>query len=99
MEHRCGVRRTLDRTVLVRRRRWAGSVVARLVDVSISGAFIEGPPDAFPLYALLKIEVTTPGGCTGAQLLTCNAMVTRIGVNGVGLAFDEIRPTGSLARL
>ena len=99
MEHRCGVRRPLDRTVLVRRRGWAGSLVARLVDLSISGAFIEGPPNAFPLYALVKIELTPPGVGTRGQLLTCHAMVARVGVNGVGLAFDEVRPTESLARL
>ena len=99
MEHRCGVRRKLNRTVLVRRRGWGGSVVARLVDVSISGAYIEGPPDAFPLYALVRIEVTPPGGVTGGKLLTCKAMVTRVGVNGVGLAFDEVRPNESLAKV
>lgn len=30
MEHRCGGRRSLDLTVLVRRRGWGGSVVARV---------------------------------------------------------------------
>jgi len=97
MEHRCGTRRNVELTVLVRRRGWSGSVVARLTDVSISGAFIEGPPDAFPLYSLVQLEATPPGGAS-TRLMTCRAMVARVGKNGVGLVFDQIRPA-SLAPL
>ena len=93
MEHRCGGRRSLDLTVLVRRRGWAGSVVARLTDISISGAFIEGPTEAFPLHALVHLEATPPGGAS-CRLMSCRAMVARVGRNGVGLVFDHIRPAG-----
>lgn len=93
MEHRCGLRRNLDLTVLVRRRGWAGSVVARLHDISISGAFVEGPPEAFPLYSFVQLEATPPGGAS-ARLMTCRAMVARVGSTGVGLVFDQVRPAG-----
>jgi hypothetical protein len=96
MEHRCGVRRNLGATVLVRRRGWAGSVVAQLTDISISGAFIEAPREAFPLHSLVQIEITPPGLASN-RLMTCKAMVARIGVNGVGLVFDQIRPRGLAA--
>ncbi len=92
MEHRCGVRRNLGLTVLVRRRGWAGSVVAQMTDLSISGAFIEAPPESFPLYSVVQFEATRPGGAS--RLMTCKAMVARVGVNGVGLVFDQIRPRG-----
>ncbi|MBL8202019.1 MAG: PilZ domain-containing protein [Chromatiales bacterium] len=93
MEHRCGVRHNLEVTVLVRRRGWAGSVVARLTDLSISGAFIEGPPGAFPLYSLVLLEATPPGGAS-TRLMSCKAMVARVSDKGVGLVFDQIRPSG-----
>lgn len=93
MEHRCGARRNLGLTVLVRRRGWGGSVVARLTDISISGAFIEGPPEAFPLYSLVQLEATPPGAAS-RRLMSCRAMVARVGRNGVGLVFDQIRPAG-----
>jgi hypothetical protein len=93
MEHRCGTRRNLELTVLVRRRGWGGSVVACLTDISISGAFIEGPPEAFPLYSLVQLEATPPGGAS-TRLMTCKAMVARVSTEGVGLVFDQIRPPG-----
>jgi hypothetical protein len=93
MEHRCGSRRALELTVLVRRRGWAGSVVARLSDISISGAFLQGPPEAFPLYSLVHLEATPPGGAS-TRLMTCKAMVARVGRDGVGLVFDQVRPAG-----
>ena len=93
MEHRCGARRSLELKVLVRRRGWGGSVVARLTDISISGAFIEGPPGAFPLHSLVQLEATPPGGAS-RRLMSCRAMVARVGSNGVGLVFDQIRPAG-----
>ncbi len=93
MEHRCGTRRNLELTVLVRRRGWSGSVVARLADISISGAFIEGPAGAFPLYSLVRLEATPPGGAS-SRLMSCRAMVARVDRNGVGLVFDQIRPAG-----
>jgi hypothetical protein len=85
------LRRKLALTVLVRRRGWAGSVVARLTEISISGAFLEGPVEAFPLYSLVQLEATPPGGAS-SDLMTCKAMVARIGTNGVGLVFDQVRP-------
>ncbi len=93
MEHRCGTRRKTDLTVLVRRRGWGGWVVTRLVDVSISGAYLEGPTEAFPLYSLVRLEATPPGGAS-ARLMTCTAMVARVGTDGVGLVFDQVRPPG-----
>ncbi len=90
MEHRCGVRRNLGLTVLVRRRGWAGSVVAELTNLSISGAFVEAQTDAFPLYSLVQLEASRPGGAS-TRLMTCKAMVARVGVNGVGLVFDQLR--------
>ena len=96
MEHRCGTRRNLGLTVLIRRRGWAGSVVAELTNISISGAFIEASPGAFPLHSLVQIETTAPGEA-GARLMTCRALVARVGGNGVGLVFDQIRPRGLAA--
>ena len=96
MEHRCGVRRDLDLTVLVRRRGWAGSVVAQIRNISITGCFIQGPPAAFPLYALVRLEAAQPGDA-GARWMACNAMVARVATNGVGLLFDQVRPAGLLS--
>lgn len=93
MEHRHGTRRRLDMTVLVRRRGWGGSVVARLADVSISGAYLVGPADAFPLHSLVQLEASPPGGAS-TRLMHCRAMVARIGPDGVGLVFDQVRPPG-----
>lgn len=93
MEHRCGMRRAVDLTVLVRRRGWGGSVVGRVTDLSISGAYLVGPPEAFPLYSLVQIEATPPGGAS-ARAMTCRAMVARTGPDGVGLVFDQVRPAG-----
>jgi len=93
MEHRCGTRRNVALTVLVRRRGWTGSVVAQLTDISISGAFIAGPPDAFPLHSLVQLEATPPGGAT-TRLMSCKGMVARVASNGVGLVFDQVRPAG-----
>ncbi len=90
MEHRCGVRLNLGLTVLVRRRGWAGSVVAELTNISISGAFIEAPPGSFPLYSLVRLEATSPGGASPG-LMTSRAMVARVARNGVGLVFDQLR--------
>ncbi len=91
MEHRCGTRRNLGLTVLIRRRGWAGSVVAELTNISISGAFIEAWPAAFPQHSLVQIETTAPGEA-GGRLMTCRAVVARVAGNGVGLVFDQIRP-------
>jgi len=96
MEHRCGVRRNLQLTVLLRRRGWAGSVVAELTNISISGAFIEASTGAFPLHSFVQIETTTPGEAS-ARLMTCRAMVARVAGNGVGLVFDQLRPRGLAA--
>jgi hypothetical protein len=96
MEHRCGIRRNLGLTVLVRRRGWAGSVVAELTNLSISGGFIEASPELFPLYSLVRLEASRPGEAS-TRLMTCRAMVARVGVNGVGLVFDQIRPRGLTA--
>ena len=93
MEHRCGERRDIGMTVLVRRRGWAGSVVARLKDISISGAFIVGPADAFPLHSLVQVEATAPGGASSRPMM-CKAMVARVAADGVGLVFDQVRPAG-----
>lgn len=96
MEHRCGVRRNLGLTVLVRRRGWAGSVVAELTNLSISGAFIQVPTASFPLYTVVRLETSRPGAAS-TRLMNCRAMVARVDLNGVGLVFDQIRPRGLAA--
>jgi hypothetical protein len=93
MEHRCGARRAVNLTVLVRRRSWGGSIVARLANLSISGAFLEVPADSLPLHAVIHLETATPGGVTNRNL-SCRAMVARVGVDGVGVVFDQLRPAG-----
>ena len=98
MEHRWGIRRHLGQTVLIRRRGWAGSVVAQLTNISISGAFIAAAPGSFPLHSLVLIETTNPEGAS-ARLMMCRAMVARVTANGVGLVFDQLRPSASRSLL
>jgi len=93
MDHRCGERRTVRTTVLLRRRGWAGWVVGELQDLSISGAFLTVAAGALPLHAQVRLEAPCPGPQAG-RLAHCNAMVTRVTRDGVGLAFDEMAPTG-----
>ncbi|MEO8443530.1 MAG: PilZ domain-containing protein [Gammaproteobacteria bacterium] len=93
MEHRCGTRQKVGITVLVRRRGWAGSVVAELTDLSITGAFIAAPPEVFPVHSMLRIKATPPF-LPGNTPLSCRAMVARLGTDGIGVVFDQTRPRG-----
>jgi hypothetical protein len=93
MDHRCGERRPVRTTVLLRRRAWAGWVVGELVDLSVSGAFVELHAGNLPLHAQVRIEADCPGPGT-ARLMHCNAMVARVDPRGVGLVFDAVAPAG-----
>ena len=93
MDHRCGRRHSVGITVLVRRRGWHGWVVARLEDLSISGAFLRAPAGSLPLHAQVRLEAPCPG-VGPPRLMHCTAMVVRVAGGGVGLAFDELAPPG-----
>lgn len=93
MDHRCGERRPVRVTVLLRRRAWSGWVVGELIDLSVSGAFVELRAGRLPVHAQVRLEADCPGPGT-ARLMHCNAMVARVEPNGVGLVFDEVAPAG-----
>jgi hypothetical protein len=92
MDHRCGERRAIGTTVLLRRRGWAGWVVAELADLSISGAYLRLQGPGMPLRAQVRLEAPRPDGTPG--LMHCNAMVVRVDRGGVALMFDELAPRG-----
>ncbi len=91
MDHRCGERRPVGITVLLRRRGWEGWIVGHLEDLSISGAFIRAPRGSLPLHAQVRLEMSLSGD-RAARLMHCNAMVARVGPTGVGLVFDGLAP-------
>lgn len=91
MEHRCGQRRAVNMTILLRRRGWGGWLVGQLTDVSISGAFIRVAGGALPNLALVEIEASQPGG---RRMLRSKALVVRSTPDGIGILFDELRPAG-----
>jgi hypothetical protein len=93
MEHRCGERRAVRTTVLLRRRGWAGWIVGELRDISVSGAYLALHAGSLPLHAQVRLEAPWPGPGP-ARLMHCTAMVARVERGGVGLAFDELAPVG-----
>ena len=93
MDHRCGERRPVSATVLLRRRGWAGWVVAEFVDLSVSGALLRLKAAALPRHAWVRLEARAPGEGS-AKLLHCDAMVVRVAGDRVGIAFDELAPAG-----
>ena len=98
MNHRCGERHRLAATMLLRRPGWGGCFVGRLVDLSVSGAFVATRVWAFPVGSVVRLETAaTIDGV--ARLLRCQAMVVRASRTGIGLMFDEIGPPGFTALL
>lgn len=92
MDHRCGERRRVRLTVLLRRNGWSGCIVGRLMDLSVTGAFIEVPPQAFPLHTVVRLEAALPFDLA-PRLTHCRAMVVRTDPGGIGIVFDEMRPS------
>ncbi|MCK6370834.1 MAG: PilZ domain-containing protein [Gammaproteobacteria bacterium] len=93
MDHRCGERHPAGTTVLVRRRGWAGWVVAELENISVSGALLKLERGELPRHALVRLEASSPGESSG-RLLHGDAVVARASGNRVGLAFDRLAPPG-----
>ena len=93
MDHRCGERHPIHITALIRRRGWAGWVVAELENLSVSGALMKLNGARLPRHALVRLEARAPGEGSG-RLLHCDAMVVRVADERVGLAFDELAPAG-----
>lgn len=93
MDHRCGERHPARLTVLIRRRGWAGWVVAEIENLSVSGALVLLNDACLPCHALVRLEVRAPDGDSG-RLLHCDAMVARVEGRRAGLAFDELAPAG-----
>lgn len=91
MDHRCGTRRPIGITLLIRRRGWGGWKVGRLENLSITGAFVAVDPGDFSVHGTVQIEATPPGGAV-TGLMSCRAMVVRRTPEGLGLAFDQPRP-------
>jgi hypothetical protein len=91
VNHRCGERHVAGLTVLLRRPGWRGCFVGKLIDLSISGAFVETRVWAFPLHSVVRVEVA--GSAAGsARPMRCHAMVARASRTGIGLMFDGIGP-------
>lgn len=90
MEHRFGARHALSGR-LVLRSASTGPVPAQLREASISGMFVEAPPEAFSTNTVVDVEMTVPGA-TGLRCYHWQAMVIRKSRDGLGLMFDRVRP-------
>lgn len=90
MEHRFGTRHPLSGR-LVLRTATGGPVPARLREASISGMFVEAPPEAFGTNTVVEVEMTVPGA-SGLRCYHWQAMVIRKTREGLGLLFDRVRP-------
>lgn len=90
MEHRFGNRRRV-RAVVVLHARGAAPVLAQTREVSISGMFVETPPESFAANSVLDVELTLPGAA-GLRTYRWQAMVIRTTATGIGMMFDRLRP-------
>jgi hypothetical protein len=87
VNHRCGERHAAGLTILLRRPGWRGCFVGKLINLSISGAFVETRVWAFPLHSVVRLEIASR-----PRPMRCHAMVVRASRTGIGLMFDGIRP-------
>lgn len=90
MEHRCGTRHALDAAVTLHAR-GVGAVAGRIREASISGMFVEAPPELFAPRGVIDVEVTLAGP-VALRTYRWQAMVVRRTAKGLGLLFDRLRP-------
>lgn len=90
MEHRIGTRHPVAVEIVLHP---MGKVplVGCTREVSISGMFVEAPPQHLPLHSLVELELTLPVALS-PRTFRWQAMVIRRTDNGVGLMFDRLRP-------
>lgn len=89
MEDRCGRRFSVDRTVRIRTANGEVSI-ARLQDVSISGAFLKTLPD-LPYLSRIKIQLARGYDGDGSTR-EVEACVVRSTPEGTAIEWDEIAP-------
>jgi hypothetical protein len=95
MEHRCG--RRVRMSLGARLGSPSRSLFGRVVDLSLSGAFV-ALPDPIPEQTRLVVEVAARGGF-GSTPWRVPAHVVRRSESGVGIEWDEFAPWPVLALL
>ncbi|WKZ12041.1 MAG: PilZ domain-containing protein [Gammaproteobacteria bacterium] len=90
MEHRLGTRRPVA-TAVTLHPPGGIPVAGRIREVSISGMFVETPPELFSGNTVIGVELTLPGS-TDLRTYRWQAMVIRKASSGLGLMFDRLRP-------
>ncbi len=90
MEHRLGTRRPVAAAVTLHPPGGV-PVAGRIREVSISGMFVEAPPELFAGNSVVDVDLTLPGS-THLRTYRWQAMVIRKAPNGLGLMFDRLRP-------
>jgi hypothetical protein len=91
MDHRHGERRTVDVTVLIRKRTWKGWVIGRMRNLSVSGAYVELPRDALGVLSQVHLELDVVHR-DRHHLVHCRGMVVRTVRGGIGVAFEDLAP-------
>lgn len=90
MEHRLGIRHPVAVVTILYPR--ASSPVTGLArEVSISGMFVEVPPQKLVMNSLLEVAISLPDDEAG-KTFRWLAMVIRKTDTGAGLMFDRLRP-------
>jgi hypothetical protein len=89
MNHRCGHRFTTDRTIRIRTASGAVSI-ARLTDVSVSGAMINTVLD-LPYMSRIKVQMTRGYDGDGSTR-EVDAYVIRRTPEGTGIEWEELNP-------
>jgi hypothetical protein len=89
MEHRWGRRIPVDISVRLSCRPYAVGL-GRMLDLSVSGAFIQTSLK-LPLLARVHVEIEPPQG-VGGQIHRVAACVVRRNANGFGLEWYELAP-------
>jgi hypothetical protein len=90
MEHRLGSRHAIELEVYLRM--WGSTVSAkgRLLDLSVSGAFVA---TRLPCRPLLHVTVQiVPEGRTRRNGMAVEGLIVRLAEGGIGIEWDELQP-------
>ncbi len=88
MEHRCGTR--VQTSIRARLRSPSRTLTGRIIDLSLSGAFV-ALPDSIPEQTRLVVEVAARG-TFGSTPWRVPAHVVRRSETGVGIEWDAFAP-------
>jgi hypothetical protein len=90
MEHRLGSRHAIDLDVYLRT--WGSTVSARgrLIDLSVSGAFVSTRLRCRPLLHVM-VQIV-PEGRTRRTGMAVEGQIVRLAESGIGIEWDELQP-------